>query len=167
MACGGLQMIQLHYRDGLVIAPLDQQVQKGVFSVLNWKHGYNQTKFAGESQECNTMSTHLSTYKWFVLPMGLKNGNAAFEPVLDELLKDNRECARSFADDIIVSSGGATYEEAVQSRVKHIRLVLQCIREETFPFQPKTALCPLSKWNLPATWWSMFSRGQSRTTWRA
>ena len=55
---------------------------------------------------------------------------AAFQCLLDDVLKDYRGFARPFVDDIIVSSGGATYKEAVQNHVKHLRLVLQRLREK-------------------------------------
>ena len=65
------------------------------------------------------------------MPMGVKNGNAAFERLLSDVLKEYRDFARPFVDNIIVSSGGATYEKAVQNHVKHLRLVLQRLTRRT------------------------------------
>ena len=109
---------------------LQDPVQKRLFSVLDIKLGYHQMKLAEESQDCTTMSMPFGTYKWLVMPIGLKNGNAAFQLLLDVVLKDYRDFARPFMDDIIVGSGGATYEEALQNHVKHLRLVLQRLREK-------------------------------------
>ena len=108
---------------------LQDQVQKCVFSVLDLKHGYHHMKLAKQSQDCTAMCTPFGTYKWLVMPMGVKNGNAAFQHLLNDVLKDYRDFARPFVDDIIVSVGRATYEEAVQNHVKLLRLVLQRLRK--------------------------------------
>ena len=63
-------------------------MQKRVFSVLDSKHGYHQMRLAQESQDCRTISKPLGTYKWFVMLMGVKNGNAAFLRLLHNVLKD-------------------------------------------------------------------------------
>ena len=47
--------------------------------------------------------------------------------------------ARPFMEDIIVSSGAATYEEAVQNHVTHPRLVLQHLREKKLAVSDKKA----------------------------
>ena len=109
---------------------LQDQVQKGVFSGPDLKHGYHQMKLAEQSQDWMTMSGPFGTYKWLVMPMGVKNGNAAFQRLLNDVLKDWRNFARPFVDDVIVISGGPTYEEAVQNHVKHRRLVLQHLRKK-------------------------------------
>ena len=62
------------------------------------------------------------------MPMKVKNGNAAFQCLQDDVLKDYRDLARPFVDDIMVSSAGATHKEAVQNHVKHLRHVLQRLR---------------------------------------
>ena len=109
---------------------LQDPVPKRTFSVLDLKHGYHQMKLAEQSQNYTTLSMPFGTYKWLVMPMEVKNGNAAFQRLLDEVLKDYRAFTRPLVDDIILSSGGATYEASVQNHVKHLRLVLQRPRQE-------------------------------------
>ena len=63
---------------------------------------------------------------------GGKNGNAALQRLLEDVLNDYRDFVRPFVDDIIVSLGGATYEEPVHNRVEHLRLLCQRLREKKF-----------------------------------
>ena len=65
--------------------------------------------------------------------MGVKNGNAVFQRVLDNALKDYRDFARPFVDNIIVTLGGATYDESLQNHGKHLRLMLQHLGERKLP----------------------------------
>ena len=97
---------------------LQDQVQKRVFSVQDMRHGYHQMKLAEQSQDCTTMSTPFGTYKRLVSPIGVKTGNAAFQRPLHDVLKDCCDFASPFAENIIVTSADATYEEAVQNHVK-------------------------------------------------
>ena len=64
------------------------------------------------------------------MPVRVKNGNTAFQRLLYDFLKDYRQFPQPFVENIIVSSGGATYKEAVQKHLKHLRLVLQRLREK-------------------------------------
>ena len=66
---------------------LQDKVRKRVFSVLDLKHGYHHMKLAEESQNCMTMSTPFGTYKWFVMLIRVKNGNSAFQHLLNDVLK--------------------------------------------------------------------------------
>ena len=117
------------YGIALINDMFQDEVQKRVFNVLDLKHGYHEMKLGEQSQDCTTMSKPFGTYKWLVLPRGVKNGNAAFQRLLDDALKDYRDFARPFAEDMTLGSRGATYEEAVQNHVKYLGLVLQRPRE--------------------------------------
>ena len=64
------------------------------------------------------------------MPTGMKNGNTVFQRLPDDVLKDYHDLAQQFVDDITLSSGGATCEEAMQNHVNHLRLVLQRLREK-------------------------------------
>ena len=39
------------------------------------------------------------------MPMGVTNGNAAFQRMLENLLEPVRDCADPFVDDVIIASG--------------------------------------------------------------
>ena len=47
------------------------------------------------------------------MPMGVTNGNAAFQRMLENLLEPVRDCADPFVDDVIIASGdpSMSYEE--------------------------------------------------------
>ena len=57
--------------------PQKQQKQR-IFTVLHLKHGYHQMPLHPDSRRCTAMSTPLGPMQWKVVPMGAKNGNAAF-----------------------------------------------------------------------------------------
>ena len=81
---------------------------------------------------------------------GVKNGNVAFHCLRDDVLKGYGAFVWPFMDDVIVVSGGATYEEAVQNCDKHLRLVLQRPKTRSLRFRPTKPTCSSSKWSLMA-----------------
>ena len=70
----------------LIDAMLQRQVSRRMFSVLDLKHGYHQVPLAEESRDCTTMSTPLGPLRWRVMPMGVKNGNSAFQRMTEDIL---------------------------------------------------------------------------------
>ena len=60
--------------------------------MLDLKHGYHQMPLHQDSRPCTAMSTPLGPMQWKVVPMGAKNGNAAFERMMEELLGPVRDC---------------------------------------------------------------------------
>ena len=73
--------------------------------MLDLKHGYHQMPLHRDSRPCTAMSTPLGPMQWKVVPMGAKNGNAAFQRMMEDLLGPVRDCADPFVDDIIIGSG--------------------------------------------------------------
>ena len=73
--------------------------------MIDLKHGYHQMPLAEESRACTAMSTPLGPLQWKVMPMGVTNGNAAFQRMLENLLEPVRDCAGPFVDDVIIASG--------------------------------------------------------------
>ena len=55
--------------------------------MIDLKHGYHQMPLAKESRACTAMSTPLGPLQWKVMPMGVTNGNAAFQRMLESLLR--------------------------------------------------------------------------------
>ena len=84
---------------------LQKQQKKRIFTVLDLKHGYHQMPLHPDSRPCTAMSTPLGPMQWEVVPMGAKNGNAAFQRMMEDLLGAVRDCADPFVDDIIIGSG--------------------------------------------------------------
>ena len=58
---------------------LQKQHRRRIFRVIDLKHGYHQMPLAEESRACTAMSTPLGPLQWKVMPMGVTNGNAAFQ----------------------------------------------------------------------------------------
>ena len=70
----------------LIDSMLQNQAPKHFLTVLDHKHGYQQTPLHEDSRVCAAMSTPLGRRQWKVVPMGDKNGNAAFQRMMEDLL---------------------------------------------------------------------------------
>ena len=103
---------------------LNKQGKCKVWSVLDMKDGYHQIPLKKEDRHLTCMSTPRGTYQWKVLVMGLKNGGAIFQRVMEWMLKD-LECADPYIDDVIIGSMGDTLEEAIVQHEKDLGSVLE------------------------------------------
>ena len=56
------------------------------------------------------------------MPMGVTNGNAAFQRMLENLLEPVRDCADPFVDDVIIASGdpSMSYEELLEAHERDV-----------------------------------------------
>ena len=56
------------------------------------------------------------------MPMGVTNGNAAFQRMLENLLELVRDCADSFVDDVIIASRdpSMSYEELLGAHERDV-----------------------------------------------
>ena len=106
----------------LIDTILQKQQKKRIFTVLDLKHGYHQMPLHPDSRPCTAMSTPLGPMQWKVVPMGAKNGNAAFQRMMEDLLGPVRDCADPFVDDIIIGSGteDMTEDELIEAHEKEI-----------------------------------------------
>ena len=84
---------------------LQKQFWRRIFKVINVKNGYHQIPLAEESCACTARSTPLGPRQLKVMPMGVTNGNAAFQRMLEKLLDLVRDCADPFVDNVIIASG--------------------------------------------------------------
>ena len=106
--------------------------------------------------------------------MGLKNGNAIFQRVMEEVLS-GIDFADAYVDDLVLGSTADTLEELLQKHDKDLRVVLDRLREtgmvvnekaqlfvqevkfcghilrdgQRFPAPDK--LLPIENWELPCT----------------
>ena len=60
--------------------------------------------------------------------MGLKNGNAIFQRVMEEVFGD-MENVDPYVDDIIVGSSGSSEEELIRNHERDLRAVLERLRK--------------------------------------
>ena len=72
-----------------------------MWSVLDMKDGYHQVPLRREDRHLTCMSTPHGTKQWTVLVMGLKNGGAIFQRMMEWVLK-GLEGVNVYVDDVIV-----------------------------------------------------------------
>ena len=109
--------------------------------MLDLKHGYHQMPLHPDSRPCTAMSTPLRPMQWKVVPMGAKNGNAAFQRMMEDLLGPVRDCADPFVDDIIIGSGtgNMTENELIDAHEKDLRRVLSELDKHNMVCKPTKA----------------------------
>ena len=83
---------------------LQKQHKKRILTVLDLMHGYYQMLMHEDSRPCTAMSPSLGSMQMKVVPMGAKNGNAAFQRMFEDLLQLVQDDADPFVDDIIIGS---------------------------------------------------------------
>ena len=125
----------------LIDTILQKQQKKRIFTVLDLKHGYHQMLLHPDSRPCTAMSTPLGPMQWKVVPMGAKNGNAAFQRMMEDLLGPVQGCADPFVDDIIIGSGteDMTEDELIEAHEKDLRRVLSELDRHNMVCKPTKA----------------------------
>ena len=109
--------------------------------MLDLKHGYHQMPLHPDSRPTTAMSTPLGPMQWKLVPMGAKNGNAAFQRMMEDLLGPVRDCADPFVDDIIIGSGteDMTEDELIEAHEKDLRRVLSELDKHNMVCEPTKA----------------------------
>ena len=125
----------------LIDTILQRQQKKRIFTVLDLKHGYHQMPLHPDSRPCTAMLMPLGPMQWKVVPMGAKNGNAAFQRMMEDLLGPVRDCADPFVDDIIIGSGteDMTEDELIEAHEKDPRRVLSELDKRNMVCKPTKA----------------------------
>ncbi len=77
--------------------------------MLDLKDGYHQMPLKVEHRPYTCMSTPRGSFQWNVLVMGLKNGNAMFQRMMEWFHRD-LENANPYVDDIIIRSTGEIWK---------------------------------------------------------
>ena len=129
------------YSLSLIDSILQKQQKKRIFKVLELRHGYHQMPLHEDSRPCTAMSTPLGAMQWKVVPMGAKNGNAAFQRMMEDLPKPVRDCADLFVDDIIIGLGteDMTDDELIKAHEKDLRRVLGVLDRHSMVCKPTEA----------------------------
>ena len=76
--------------------------------------------------------------RWKVLVMGLRNGNAIFQRVMEEVLKD-LDFADPYVDDVIVGSCGKTEEELLRNHDRDLVKVRETLKNSGLMADPEKA----------------------------
>ena len=97
--------------------------------MIDLKHVYHQMPRADESRACTAMSAPLGPLQWKVMPMGVTNGNAAFQRMLENLVEPVRDCAEPFVDDVIIASGdpSMSYDKLLEAHERDVTRVLDLL----------------------------------------
>ena len=125
----------------LIDSILQKQQNKRIFTVLDMKHGYHQMPLHEGSRPCTAMFTPLKPMQWKVVPIGAKNGNAAFHRMMEDLLQPVRDCADPFVHDIIIGSGTEDMidEELIEAHEKDFRRVSGVLDKHSMVCKPRKA----------------------------
>ena len=105
---------------------------------MDLSKGFHQIPLHPESRAKTAMNLAGKRYKWRVMPMGIKNGPAIFQRVMDHVLQ-GQDCADVYIDDIINGSCGDMEEELLANHDRNVRALLNSLRkEELVPSVSKT-----------------------------
>ena len=74
--------------------------------------------------------------QWNVLVMGLKNGNAIFQRVMEDVLRPF-DFADAYVDDVIIGSTGETHEELLTNHHRDLRQVLNALKDSSLVADPR------------------------------
>ena len=109
--------------------------------MLDLQHGYHQMPLHEDSRACTAISTQLGPMHSKVVSMGAKNGNAAFQCMMEDLLGPVRNCADPFVDDIMIGSGTEdTWEDKLtKAQEKYLRRVLDVLDRRQMVYKPTKA----------------------------
>ena len=108
---------------------LENQSKHKIFTIVDLSKGFHQILLHPESGPMTAMNLAGKRYQWRVMPIGIKNGPAIFQRVLDHVLQ-GLDCADVYIDDIFIGSSGDTEEELLANHDRDVRAVLERLRQE-------------------------------------
>ena len=104
---------------------LVQYGRKAIFSVMDLKDAFHQVPLHKDSRPYTCTSTPLGTKQWKVVVMGLKNGVAIFQRVVEYCLREVRDVASPYVDDILTGTDKQnTLRDIIDQHDKDLRTVL-------------------------------------------
>ncbi|KAF1327941.1 Pol protein, partial [Globisporangium splendens] len=111
---------------------IDSMGGSTVFSALDLMDGFYQILMRESDVPLTAVSTPSGMlWEWLVMPQGLKNAPATFNRLVTHLLRPHRAYAPSYFDDIFVHSRAEEGLSAVDVHKRHLRSVLQCLRDNS------------------------------------
>ncbi|OIR56751.1 MAG: uncharacterized protein A8A55_2499, partial [Amphiamblys sp. WSBS2006] len=101
------------------------------FSTLDLTKGFWQLPVSSEDAEKTTFTTKFGTFRWNVMPFGLKNAPALFQRMIDGVIDSVRgTCALAYIDDIIV------YSKTREEHVEHLKTVARLLKDANLKISP-------------------------------
>ena len=109
---------------------LQRQGKYQIWSTLDLKDGYHQMPLKPEHRYITCMSTPRGTMQWRVLVMGLKNGNAMFQRMMEWVLRDHPN-ADAYVDDVIIGSFSDNPDNLLDIHEADVIAVLDTLARES------------------------------------
>ena len=109
---------------------LQRQGKYQIWSTLDLKDGYHQMPLKPEHRYITCMSTPRGTMQWRVLVMGLKNGNAMFQRMMEWVLRDHPN-ADAYVDDVIIGSFSDNPDDLLDIHEADVTAVLETLARES------------------------------------
>jgi hypothetical protein len=95
-----------------------------IFSKIDLRSGYHQERIKDEDISKTTFTTRYGHYEFRLVPFGLSNAPVVFMCLMNCVFRDYLDkFVIVFLDDILV------YSKSEEEHEKHLRMVLQVIRE--------------------------------------
>jgi hypothetical protein len=102
----------------------DQMKGATVFSKIDLQSGYHQLRIKEDDVPKTTFKTRFGHYEFTILPFGLTNAPGVFMSLMNGVFREYLDkFIQVFIDDILI------YSHTMEEHDKHLRLVLQCLRE--------------------------------------
>ena len=104
-----------------------------IFSKLDLRAGYHQVRMREEDIHKTAFTTHLGSYEWKVLPMGLTNAPATFQRLMHQVLGGRQFAGfcRVYLDDIII------FSKSIEEHEQHLQQVLDALRHNHLSVHPQ------------------------------
>ena len=113
----------------LIEIMLENQSKHRIFTIVDLSKGFHQIPLHPEPRAKTAMNLAGRRYQWHVVSMGIKNGPAIFQRVMDHVLQ-GLDCADVYIDDSIIGSSGDTEEELLACHNRDVRAVLDTLRRD-------------------------------------
>jgi hypothetical protein len=102
----------------------DQMKGATVFSKIDLRSGYHQLQIKEEDIPKTAFKTRFRHYEFTILPFGLTNAPGVFMSLMNGVFREYLDkFVQVFIDDILI------YSRMMEEHDEHLRLVLQCLRE--------------------------------------
>jgi len=105
---------------------LDRAGQCSIMSTLDLTSGFHQIEMEEEYKDLTTFGSPQGKFRFCRMPFGLKNAPAIFQCVVEHVLRNCKDIAANYVDDVLV------YTRDWDSHLKALRSVLFCLGEAGF-----------------------------------